>query len=151
MKYGGQLPDGAVSSYNEAAVMMFRLHEFQRIFGLHYLTPHNLDQEHGIYNYIICVNALKYLYGQVRSKCKKQEKIDAEKLIKELEDETERNHVFIPMKGESGQIKYYLNKENWRRLLALIDKTHYTIKDLMEHHGYGSPNAEDPSIAMGLT
>jgi len=138
--------EGRESTFNEASLKMERLHDSQKLINSLSINTLMYNPVAGKYNYeVICSEYLNLLH-EVYGKLGPAEKKTANRWRDLLIDSLETFQVFSveykdSFEGLNKSPK--LNNENWKKLRNFIFAFGDHVRDLLEKHGYSSPNAEE--------
>lgn len=139
--------DGKESSFNEAKLKMFRLHELQLKINFCNLSPLIHFPEENLYGYQIIFNSLKSLFAEVHSKLSHIKQIQGKNFIIEIQTFMQRNPIH---KEKSNGVTYastiYINKQAWEILKHKLFDLELLVKEYLEETGYSSPTSDDSGL-----
>jgi len=135
---------GKESEWNEASFKSKRLHEIQEAINLYKSDP--LGFTDGKFNYFHWSKWIEALYGEGRSKYKKSEKEELDKLKKDV-DKTLRlmpPHIKSKKHGLTNKKSSYLfNEKNYDMLMNLLYEFEMKVRDYNDEHGLTTKNKSD--------
>lgn len=139
------------SEYNELAHKMARLSSLQKTINETWNNPLGLwfnekvIEDMGRYGFQIIYSCINQLYKEVKSKCKKEEIENTDKLRKEIEEILDKGTESICSKKIIfDKIEYNIDKQKWKELREKIQNFEEVVRVLLDEHGY-NPDKDDLS------
>lgn len=142
---------GLISNYNEASLKVLRIHRSQEVINLLRTNLLGKDALTNKYNYEIVISELISLVGEVKSKMSSTEKEMAsqwrEKIIDMVESSSIQKIILkVGLQGRGLYVK--TDRKAWCELRKNIFAMEDFAKDMLDKHGFGSPNQINPNQAI---
>lgn len=138
---------GIESAFNDAAMKMRRLHNIQDSLNILRNDPLAINQENGKVNYENMFSLINSLMLEIHSKCSANEKENLEKFKLVIEGMIE--HIPIMKTNPSNyKKKQIFDDGRWNKLWEALFKYEKYVRELVDLHKFGAPNANDASKAV---
>lgn len=156
--------NGKVSEFNEAFLIVRRIHELKQLSNFCSLDPlapftgnGNFNQQFGSgkKNYEIMFSADSARLGEIISKLSNKERNNPDKQgICDLRDFIKEFMIKYPVieyerSPRSNKHSETINKKNWEKLDKLLVIFQTNVNCLADKHGFSTPDKSDPNFAIG--
>ena len=138
--------DSKISKYNEASLKVKRIDFSQKAINEFRTNMLRWNEMYNKYNYEIIISEIISLLQEVRSKMGSEEKKTSESyrtlMIRALDVLKIHSQITTHSLGKESK-KEVVDYENWTLLRNIIFQVEDYTREMIEQHGYGSPNEEE--------
>lgn len=133
------------SEFNELVFKMGRVNKLQDNINTYWRNPKgvwmNPENEGGgsEFGFILLFYTLRSLYTEVRPKCTDEEKKEMDEIITTVMDFIDEEKVFKLVKKYNNLEKSF-DEDNWKKLIKILHHLDYSIRDLLDNHGFSPDN-----------
>lgn len=135
---------GNQAQFNQAFYQQTRIHDILRRVDILSTNPMQFNQSFGDYNYNVIQRDLINCFLTISAKCTTKEIEDMEKKRK-LMEYIQSKH---PVRFRGNNNERLINKTSLSILNQLFIEYRIEVERLMDIHGLGNPNKDDPNKAV---